>query len=240
MKSNQILIFILLISISYCRKRFFNLTENEFIEYSKETKDTKIKWLMIFYTNEYHDYDKFMDLIKKDVSKIYKKDENIKFGFILINKSNAKWIANLLSINSIPFLILASGGRLYYFKDEALNVENITNFIDGKKDLEDSFPIPDKITLFTKGKILFNMLINDLTDNCQDVLEKFNINFKWNKNLTIILFGISTFIFFVIEIYIIKLCCIKKIPTSEYQFSKKEKNTIKKEGRKNGHKKKVE
>ena len=240
MKYNQIIIFILLISISYCGKRFFNLTENEFIEYSKETKDTKIKWLMIFYTNEYHDYDKFMDLIKKDVSKIYKKDENIKFGFILINKSNAKCIANLLSINSIPFLILALGGRLYYFKDEALNVENITNFIDGKKDLEDSFPIPDKITLFTKGKILFNMLINDLTDNCQDVLEKFNINFEWNKNLTLILFGICTFIFFIIEIYLIKLCCMKNKPYNEYEILQNEKDNNKKEDKKMNHKKKVE
>ena len=240
MKINQSIIFLLLISISYCSKKIFNLTENEFIEYSKATKDTKNKWLMIFYTNEYHDYDKFMDLLKKDISKVYKKDENVKFGFILINKSNAKWITNLLNINSIPFLILVSDGRLYYFKYDTLNVENILNFIDGKKDLKDSFPVPDKITVFTKGKILFDMLMNDLTDNCQEILDKFNINFEWNRNLTMILFGICTFIFFVIEIYFIKSCCMKNIPYDDYENLKKEKDNNKKEVKKINHKKKVE
>ena len=36
-----IFIFILIINISLCAKRFYNLTENEFIELSKETKNTK-------------------------------------------------------------------------------------------------------------------------------------------------------------------------------------------------------
>ena len=211
MKITQLILFFLLIGISKCSKRIYNLTENEFIEVAKGTENTSFKWVMIFYTNNYHDYSKFMDLIKKDIYSFYKMDTNVKFGFLQINKNNAKWLTNLLNIRSIPFLILAYDGRLYNYKEPLFNVENILKFIDEQKSLEDSYPVPDKITIFTKGKILYKMLLNDLNDNFQGILDRLNIKFKWNNILTNIVLVILTIIFFIVEIYLIKSCCMKSI-----------------------------
>ena len=150
------IIFIFIINISLCAKRFYNLSENDFIELSKETKNTKIKLLMILYTKEYHDYDKFMDLIKEDVYSHYKKNKNIKFGFLEINTKNVKWLIHLLDIKSVPNLVLIANEKMYYYQEESLSQENIINFIDEKKSDEDAHPIPEKITLITKGKIMYN------------------------------------------------------------------------------------
>ena len=229
MKISKIIIFFILISICKCVQRFYNFTENEFIDVSNESKNTTNKWLMIFLTLQYHDYDKFMDLIKKDIFKFYEKDENIKFGFIQMNKDNSKWLANIFNIKSIPFLLLVYKGRIYYFKDNSINFETIIKFINGKKSFEDSHPIPDKITIKTKVKILFKMFINDLNDNIQELLNRFNINYKWNINLTILVFGLLTLLFFIVEIYMIKSCCMKSY---EYDDFEKIKNKAKKDKKK--------
>ena len=65
------------------------------------------------------------------------------------------------------------------------------------------------------------MLINELTDNIQDQIDRFNINYKWSNKLTMILFIILTILFFIIEIYFIKSCCFKN---SEYDDFKTNKN----------------
>ena len=59
----QILYFIL-IKIALCKRRIYNITEYEFSEKAQETINTKIKWLITLYTQEYEDYDKYMALLK--------------------------------------------------------------------------------------------------------------------------------------------------------------------------------
>lgn len=224
MEISKLITIFILINISKCTKkpkRFYNFTENEFIDISNESKNTGTKWLMTFYTKQYHDYEKFMDLIKRDISIMYHKDENVKFGFIELNNNNAKWLTHIFNIKSIPFLLLVYKGGIYYFKEKVINFDNILKFIDEKKSYEDSHPIPDKITFKTKTKILFQMLINELTDNIQDQIDRFNINYKWSNKLTMILFIILTILFFIIEIYFIKSCCFKN---SEYDDFKTNKN----------------
>lgn len=234
MKIVQLIIIFLLISIFNCSKRIYNLTENEFIEISKGTENTSFKWLMIFYTNDYHDYSKFMDLIKKDIYSFYKMDTNVKFGFLQINKNNAKWLSNILNIRSIPFLVLAYDGRLYNYKEPLFNIENILKFIDEKKSLDDSYPVPDRINVFTKVKILYKMLLNDLNDNFQGILDRLNIKYKWNNLMTNIVLLILTIIFFIVEVYLIKSCCMKNIEEEDnienikYYQKKGNKNTKKK------------
>ena len=225
-----IFIFILVINISLCAKRFYNLTENDFIELSKETKNTKIKWLMIFYTNEYHDYDKFMDLIKEDVYSHYKKNKNIKFGFLEINTKNVKWLIHLLDIKSVPNLVLIANEKMYYYQEESLSQENIINFIDEKKSDEDAHPIPEKITLIAKGKIMYNFLMNDLNEFFQGLLDRYNLDFKWNNKLSVLMIGIIMFLFFIIETIFIKSLCFRTNEDEKDEGDKiKEKNEIKKE-----------
>ena len=225
MEIKRIFIISLFIIISLCAKpkRLYNLTETEFIEVSKETNNTKIKWLMIFYTNNYHDLDKFMDLIKEDVYSYYQKNKNIKFGFLEISSNNVKWLIHLLDIKSVPSLVLISNEKMYYYKYDTLSQENIIRFIDDKKSESEGHAVPEKITLFTKGKILYNFLINDLNDNFQRLLDKFNINFKWNNTLTILFIVLLMFLFFILEVFIIKLLCIRSNENvKEFDKDKKE------------------
>ena len=68
----KIIIFIL-INISLCRRRIYNITEYEFNDKVQETKNSKIKWLMVVYTQQYDEYDKFMALLIEDIYPNYKK-----------------------------------------------------------------------------------------------------------------------------------------------------------------------
>ena len=235
MEIKRILLISLFISISFCAKpkRLYNLTENEFLEVSKETNNTKIKWLMIFYTNNYHDLDKFMDLIKEDVYSNYKKNKNIKFGFLEISSNNVKWLVHLLDIKSVPNLVVISNEKMYYYNYDTLSQENIIKFIDEQKSENEGHPIPGKITLFTKGKIMYNLLMNDLNDNFQKLLDKFNIKFKWNNTLSLLIIVLLMFLFFILEMFFIKLFCIRSSEDVKEikidKIKKEKKDDIKKE-----------
>lgn len=212
MKIKQVIILFLvtLINISYCKvKRIFNLTEDEFIELSKGTKNTNITWLMVFYTNDYHSYEKFMDLLQEDIYANYQKNKNVKFGLIDCKSNTNKWIINMLDIRSIPYLILISNGSMYYYHYQELSLENIMNFINTKHSPEEFFPIPERITILTKGKIMYHMIVNDLNEHFQGFLDKYNINFKWNTALTLIVMGMLMIFFFIIELYLIKICYMR-------------------------------
>ena len=229
MEIKRIFLIVLIISISLCAKpkRLYNLTENEFLEVSKETNNTKIKWLMIFYTNNYHDLNKFMDLIKEDVYSYYKKNKNIKFGFLEISSNNAKWLVHLLDIKSVPNLILISNEKMFYYNYDTLSQENIIKFIDEKKDESEGHFIPGKITLLTKAKIMYNFLMNDLNDNFQGLLDKYNINFKWNNKLSLLIVVLLMFLVFILEVFFIKLFCGRSsevIKEQKLDKNKKENN----------------
>lgn len=234
-----IILLSILISISYCKvKRIFNLTENEFIEVSKGTKGTKQKWLMIFYTNDYHSYDKFMDLLNEDIYTNYEKKKNIKFGLIDCKSNNSRWLINILDIKSIPYLILVSNGKMYYYNYDELSQENIIKFIDTKHPLEDSFPVPDNINIFTKGKIMYKMVISDLNEYFQGYLDKYGLNYKWNDTMTLIVFGTLMIVFFLFEIFLINLLCLRRaVNTGDINKIKKE--NINKESDKNEKKVKL-
>ena len=226
MNIKHLFIIFSLISISYCaKKRIYNLTENEFIELSKETKNKKTKWLMIFYTDKYHDYDKLMDLIKIDIYTKYKSNKNLKFGFIDINK-NAKWLKNILNIKSIPFLILISNERMYYYNYNSIDKENIIKFLDEQKNLEESYPIPGEITIFTKWSILYNYFLDILNEYFQGLLDKYDIDYKWNNKLSLLILGLFMIIFFLFEIYFIKLIYGLFLPYEEFEKNQNKNDKI--------------
>ena len=235
-----IILLPILISISYCKvKRIFNLTENEFIEVSKGTKDTKQKWLMIFYTNDYHSYDKFMDLLNEDIYTYYEKKKNIKFGLIDCKSSNSRWLINILDIKSIPYLILVSNGKMYYYNNDELSQENIIKFINTKHPLEESFPVPDNINIFTKGKIMYKLVIGDLNEYFQGYLDKYGLNYKWNNAMTLIVIGIVMIVFFLFELFLINLFCIRRVSNTG-DINKIKKEIINKENDKKEKKSEVE
>ena len=193
-----------LISFINCAKRIYNLTEDEFIEVSKETKNTTIKWLMIFYPKDFDEYYKFMALIKEDVYTKYKKNKKIKFGLLEVNPDNFKWFSSMFNIKSIPFIILVVDNRMYYYNDNVVSEENLIKFIDENKTLNESYPIPKKLNDFKKGIIIFTILMDDLNDYIQMLLNHFNIKFKWNKIFTYTIFIMIN----ILIIYLIKSCCL--------------------------------
>ena len=204
MKIKRIIFIFLLINIINCAKRIYNLTEEEFIEVSKETKNTTIKWLMAFYPRDFDEYYKFMALIKEDVYTKYKKNKKIKFGLLEITPDNVKWFSNMFNIKSVPFIILVANNRMYYYNDNVVSEENLIKFIDENKTLNDSYPIPNKLSDFRKGFIIFTILMDYLNDYIQMLLNHYNIKYKWNKVFTYAIFiMINVFI-----IYLIKSCCL--------------------------------
>ena len=204
MNIKSIISLFLLIKLISCAKRIYNLTEEEFIEVSKETKNTTIKWLMVFYPRDFDEYYKFMSLIKEDVYGHYKKNKKMKFGLLEINPDNIKWFSNLFNINSIPFIILVSNYRMYYYNDNVVSEENLIKFIDENRTLNDSYPIPNKLSDFRKGFIIFTMLMDDLNDYFQMLLNHYNIKYKWNKIFTYGIFIMIT----IFIVYLIKSCCL--------------------------------
>jgi hypothetical protein len=227
MNIKHIILLLVTIKIYFCKvKRIFNLTENEFIEVSKATENTNLTWLMVFYTNDYHSYDKFMDLLKEDIYSHYKKNKNVKFGLVDCKSNTNKWLVNILDIKSIPYLFLISNGSMYHYKYPELSQENIIKFVDEKHSPEESFPIPERINIFTKVKIMYNMIVSDLNEHFQGLLDKYNINFKWNSILTLIVMGILMLIFFIIELYLINCCCMRFFARPEDYGEINENNNI--------------
>ena len=129
--------------------------------------------------------------------------KKIKFGFLEVNRDNVKWHSYIFNIKSIPFIILVSNNRMYYYNDDVVSEENLIKFIDENKTLNESYPIPKKLNDFKKGIILFTILMDDLNDYCQMLLDYYNLKYKWNKIFTYIIF----IIIMILLIYLIKSCC---------------------------------
>ena len=236
---NTFLILFILISCSLCEfKRIYNLTENEFIEVSKGTINSTIRWLMIFYTKQYHSYNQFKELINMHIYPRYEKDITIKFGLIDCHSKSLNWLVNILKIKSIPYMIFIENGRMYYYGNEVISKENIINFIDKQKLIYDSYPIIDKINFVTKVKFIFNMSIDILNSFFQKILNKLNINYKWSNKLSILFIGLIIFIFFIIEIKIFQLICMKTGIQKEVEDFIYDKNYVQKITKKNKNKKK--
>ena len=236
---NKLLILSILVSCSLCEfKRIYNLTETEFIEVSKGTKYSKIRWLMIFYTKQYRSYSQFMELINMHIYPNYENDSNIKFGLIDCHSKSLNWLVNILKIKSIPYMILIEDGRMYYYGNEIISQENIINFIDKKKYIYDSYPIIDKINLVTKVKFIYNMIIDASNDFFQKLLNKLNINYKWNNKLSMLVIGFVIFIFFLLEIKFLQLLCWKTGIQKEVTDFIYDKNHTHKNTKKNKDKKK--
>ena len=205
-----ILIILILINISFCKRRIYNVTEYEFDDKAQETRNTKIKWLMMIYTEQYEEFGKFMALLKEDIYPNYKKNKTIKFGLMEMNPNNFQWIINMFEIKGLPCIFLVSNGSIYYFRKNEVSQENIIQFIDEEKSLNDSSPIPPKLNYFIKGIIKFKILVYDINDIFQGLLDKFKIKkFKWNSIYTLIILVIFMYLFIKFLMYMIKLCCTR-------------------------------
>ena len=110
----------------------------------------------------------------------------------------------MFNIKSIPFIILVANNRMYYYNDNVVSEENLIKFIDENRTLNDSYPIPNKLSDFRKGFIIFTMLMDDLNDYFQMLLNHYNIKYKWNKIFTYGIFIMIT----IFIVYLIKSCCL--------------------------------
>ena len=98
---------------------------------------------------------------------------------------------------------------MYYFNDEEINQKNIFKFIDEKKSIKDSYPIIDDITLLMKGKILYNMTMNDMNFIFQGLFDYLDIKIKWTNKMSLLFVLIIAIILVYLEAKIIKLLCCK-------------------------------
>ena len=74
---------------------------------------------------------------------------------------------------------------------------------------------------------MYNFLINDLNEFFQGLLDRYNLDFKWNNKLSVLMIGIIMFLFFIIETIFIKSLCFRG---NEDEIEKKEKKMKKDEG----------
>ena len=223
---NKMIIFIIM-NISFCRRRIYNITEYEFNDKVQETKDTKTKWLMILYTQQYDEYEKFMALLREDIYPNYKKNKTIKFGLIEINQDNYRWLINMFDIKGMPCIILLTNGSMYYFRKNEISQESIIQFIDEEKSLNESSPLPPKLNSFIKGIIMTKMIILDLDDLFQALLNKYKIKYKWKTIYTVIIVGIFLFFLFKFQIYIINSLCRRGKSNNEKENQENQENKSK-------------
>ena len=228
----KIIIFIL-INISLCKRRIYNITEYEFSDKAQETTNSKIKWLMVLYTQQYDEYETFMALLKEDIYPNYKKNKTIKFGLIEINQDNYRWLINMFDIKGMPCIILVANGSMYYFRKNEVSQESIIQFIDEEKSLNESSPIPPKLNIFIKGVIMTKMMILDIDDLCQALLDKYKIKYKWKTIYTVIIVGIFLFFIFKFQIYFIKKLCRRDKPNNEKENKENGEENISKEKNRN-------
>ena len=70
----------------------------------------------------------------------------------------------------------------------------------------------------------------DLNELFQGLLDRYNLDFKWNNKLSVLMIGIIMFLFFIIETIFIKSLCFRSNEDKKDEGDKiKEKNEIKKE-----------
>ena len=139
----------------------------------------------------------------------------------------------MFEIKGMPCIILVTNGSIFYFRKSEVSQENIIQFIDEEKSLNESSPIPYKLNFFIKSIFLTKMLILDLDDIFQALLNKNKIKYKWKTIYTIIIVGIFLFLLFKCQIYIIKSLCRKGKSKNEKDNNKYEEENTNKEKNEN-------
>ncbi len=204
--------FILLITftfISYIFSKEIKIYEGDTFERDlKNFIQTKTKLFLIFFAKncEYCGYS--VRVLKELIVPHYENDDKISFGVINLDRKSNFWIGLKFNITHIPYIILIEDRKMYLFKEQ-FEENQVINFINEEKNIEDAFDIPKEITLFSKLKAA----IDELSNKIEKVLGMYGINHKYGKiiaYLTIII-GISSFIY--LENKLIDSCknsCMKK------------------------------
>ena len=134
-----------------------------------------------------------LKVLKNDVIKHYKEEENIFFGSIDLDQQSNLWLGLRFNITKIPFIILIENKKMYHFESQ-FEESVVLKFINEEKNIEDGEDIPEPVTFRKK----FDIAVQELTEKIQIILNKYFKNNFWNKTMTYILL----FTFFICFIYL--------------------------------------
>ena len=202
---NKILNILLLFIIIFCPifgyDHWTNVTDETF---NWETSYDNVKWLLFF---NKENCDKCNDVYNL-LNIIMKKYIDKRVGFILINSNKCPWLVNRFNVTYLPKVILLENNLMYNYYSR-YNEKNIMNFIDKKKPIELSLPIPSGAKIKYIYKTYGSILSHKINDSMQYILNKLHIPLKWNKYFIIIL--IIIIIIFLIFLYIFSILLFCKI-----------------------------
>lgn len=225
MFSKCFLFSILFLSI-YCTLTFDNifvLNDSTLQKTVFDPKENETEWILIFYAEG---IETFISNLKRTVGLYYEpKGNHFKFGDIDCSLDENYFLTHRFNITTIPYIVLITEGRMYEYNGK-MDPERVLDFIDSQKSINESLPIPPELSLWREIKIRLNLFLLQFGVSVQNLLDRKNINLKWNIKYT---YG-------VFASYIIIMILLVYFTISNYPSIKDYKKTPKKD--KNGEKSK--
>ena len=187
--------FILLITftfISYIFSKEIKIYEGDTFERDlKNFIQTKTKLFLIFFAKncDYCGYS--VRVLKELVVPHYENDDRISFGVINLDRKSNFWIGLKFNITHIPYIILIEDRKMYLFKEQ-FEENQVINFINEEKNIEDALDIPEDVGLYKK----INFFMANVVQKTSDIFIKWGLSVFWSNVLSFILL-ILVFIYLV-------------------------------------------
>ena len=121
----------------------------------------------------------------------YENDDKISFGVINLDRKSNFWIGLKFNITHIPYIILIEDRKMYLFKEQ-FEENQVINFINEEKNIEDALDIPEDIGLYKK----INFFMANVVQKTSDIFIKWGLSVFWSNVLSFILL-ILVFIYLV-------------------------------------------
>ena len=187
-KNIFLLILLFLPIISY--DHWTQVTDETF---NWETTYDNVKWLLFFTHSNCKKCIPVYDLLNKTMKKYFNK----RIGFVYIDTMKCPWISNRFNVSYVPKVILLEEDLMYIFHSN-YNEENIMNFIDKKKPVENALIKPKGAKIKFIYKNFGRILLNKINTSMQYILDKLHLPLKWNKYFTFffVIIFLVIFIFF--------------------------------------------
>ena len=167
-----------------------------------ETTYDNVKWLLFFTHSNCKKCIPVYDLLNKTMKKYFNK----RIGFVYIDTMKCPWISNRFNVSYVPKVILLEEDLMYIFHSN-YNEENIMNFIDKKKSVENALIKPKGAKIKIIYKNFGRILLNKINISMQYILDKLHLPLKWNKYFTFFFVIIFLIIFIFFFVFILILFC---------------------------------
>ena len=197
--SKKIFVIILIFSKILAYDHWTNVTDETF---KWETSYDNVKWLLFFQKENCEKCSEVSNLLQSVMKKYIDK----RVGFVLVDAIKCPWLVNRFNVTYLPKIILLEDNLMYNYYSR-YNEKNIMNFIDKKKPIESSLPIPSGARIRYIYKTYGSLLSHKINDSMQYILNKLHIPLKWNKYYTITMGIILLIIFIILSIFTIILFC---------------------------------